>query len=146
MQSLDHENKKTIYETIRDYFVNKNEVVSIYLFGSYTCDKEQAFSDIDIGILFDGHDMQSFIERRSIYIAELGRKLRKDIHPVILNLAGEGLLIQVFSKGKCIVINKPYQLSQYKMTAYARIVDLSLIILADKNGRQEYSAGKKQRL
>jgi len=34
-------------------------------------------------------------------MVELSRILRKDIHPVILNSAGEELLRQIFLKGKC---------------------------------------------
>ncbi|MGA1823923.1 MAG: nucleotidyltransferase domain-containing protein [bacterium] len=38
-------------EKIKTYFKNKNEVVAIYLFGSYAKGKQLSASDIDIGIL-----------------------------------------------------------------------------------------------
>jgi hypothetical protein len=56
---------------------------------------------------------------------DLSRILRKDIHPVILNLAGEELLRQVFLKGKCILVKDPKKLAQYKMTAFSRIADFA---------------------
>jgi hypothetical protein len=37
-------------------------------------------------------------------MVKLGRILRKDIHPVVMNSAGEVLLKQIFSKGECLVI------------------------------------------
>ena len=58
-------------------------------------------SDIDIGILLDRNDRDFAKEKRSNYIVELSRILRKDIHLVILNSAGEELLRQIFLKGKC---------------------------------------------
>lgn len=56
---------------------------------------------------------------------DLSRILRKDIHPVILNLAGEELLRQVFLKGKCILVKDSKKLAHYKMTAFSRIVDFA---------------------
>ena len=43
-------------EKIRDYFKNKEEVIAIYLFGSYAAGRERDLSDIDIGIILDGRD------------------------------------------------------------------------------------------
>ena len=58
-------------------------------------------------------------------MVELSRILRKDIHPVILNLAGEEILRQIFLKGKCILVNNKKKLVRYKMTTFARIADFS---------------------
>ncbi len=93
----------TIEDKIRDYFKNKREVIAVYLFGSYAAGKEQLFSDIDIGILLERHQIDTGKEIITKYLVELARILRKDIHPVILNLASEELLKQIFQKGKCIL-------------------------------------------
>jgi len=42
---------KKLSKIISDYFKNKDEVIAVYLFGSYACGKNQPFSDIDIGML-----------------------------------------------------------------------------------------------
>jgi hypothetical protein len=55
----------------------------------------------------------------------LGRILRKDIHPVILNSAGEELLRQIFSNGKCLLINNPKEFSRFKMVMFSRIADFA---------------------
>ncbi len=116
-----------MHKILVEYFRNKQEVIAVYLFGSYAHGKERRFSDVDIAILFDfdGADKESFMERRTWYMVELGRALRKDIHAVILNLAGEELLRQVFVKGHCIVVNDSDKLTRYKMIAYSRIEEFT---------------------
>ncbi len=82
-------------------------------------------SDIDIGILLDKNDQDFLKKRKKDYVVELGRVLRKDIHPVILNLAGEELLKQIFSKGKCILINDSRKLALYRMVMFSRIAEFA---------------------
>jgi len=77
-----------MHNEIINYFRDKKEIVAIYLFGSYAAGKERAFSDVDIGILFDESEEIFVMEKRNTYMTELGRILRKDIHPVILNRSG----------------------------------------------------------
>jgi hypothetical protein len=108
---------------ISDYFKNKDEVVAVYLFGSYASGKNRTFSDIDIGILLNRIDPEYGNQQKMRYLTELSRIIRKDVHPVILNFASEVLMKQIFSKGRCILINDSKKLSKYKMTMYANIVD-----------------------
>jgi len=110
-------------EKITAYFKNKKEVIAVYLFGSYAEGKDRDLSDIDIGILLDRNNREFFNERRNDYIVELGRLMRKDIDPVILNSASEELLRQIFLKGKCILINDSRELARYKMVMFAKIAE-----------------------
>lgn len=110
-------------ENITAYFKNKKEVIAVYLFGSYAEGKDRGLSDIDIGILLDRNNRDFFNERRNDYIVELGRIMRKDIDPVILNLAGEELLRQIFSKGRCILVNDSRKLSRYKTVIFSKIAE-----------------------
>jgi len=112
-------------EKIRSYFKDKEEVIAVYLFGSYAVGKEQPFSDVDLGILFDEMDKDLSFKRRTHYLIELGRLLRKDIHPVMLNSAGEELLRQIFSKGKCILINDAKKLARHKMVMFVKIAEFA---------------------
>ncbi|MBW1851901.1 MAG: nucleotidyltransferase domain-containing protein [Deltaproteobacteria bacterium] len=112
-------------EKIKSYFRNKSEVIAVYLFGSHAVGKERPFSDIDVGILFDETDSALLLKRRNDYLVELGRLLRKDIHPVILNLAGEELLRQIFLKGKCILINDAKKLAKHKMVMFVKIAEFA---------------------
>ena len=114
-----------IEDEIRDYFKNKREVIAVYLFGSYAAGKEQHFSDIDIGILLEGHQIDSGKEIITKYLVELARILRKDIHPVILNLASEELLKRIFQKGKCILTRDSKKLARFRMMKFVEIADFS---------------------
>ena len=118
-------NEQKLSKIISDYFSNKDEVVAVYLFGSYASGKNRTFSDIDIGILLNRADPESVNQQKMGYLTELSRIIRKDVHPVILNFASEVLMKQIFSKGRCILINDSKKLAKYKMTMYARIADFS---------------------
>ena len=113
-----------IEEKTRDYFKNKEEVIAIYLFGSYAEGRERDLSDIDIGIILDGRDSSYFQEKRDVYMVELGRILRKDIDAVILNSANEALLRQVFLKGKCILVRDKKKLALHKTVMFSRVAEL----------------------
>ena len=116
-------NEQKLSKIISDYFSNKDEVVAVYLFGSYASGKNRTFSDIDIGILLNRADPESVSQQKMGYLTELSRIIRKDVHPVILNFASEVLMKQIFSKGRCILINDSKKLVKYKMSMYAKIAD-----------------------
>jgi len=113
---------KLIYK-LKAYFGDRSEVVAVYLFGSQATNKTVRSSDVDIGILLDKYDRAIETEKRNQYLVELTNILRKEVHPVILNSAGEELMRQIFLKGKCILVRNPEKLSLFKMTMYARIAD-----------------------
>ncbi|MBN2374289.1 nucleotidyltransferase domain-containing protein [bacterium] len=107
---------------ISNYFRYRKEAVAVYLFGSYAKGLEHRFSDIDIGIILN-RNYKDFVKARNDYIVQLGRILRKDIHPVILNLGGEYLLRQIFLYGKCLMINDSRELAHQRMIMFAKIAE-----------------------
>lgn len=117
------ENK--LIEKLSAYFKTKSEIIAVYVFGSYAKGKEHHSSDIDIGLLFDIRNSAVIKKKVDTVMTDLSRILRKDIHPVILNLAGEELLRQVFLKGKCILVKNPGKLARFKMTTFSRIADFA---------------------
>jgi len=117
--------KDKLINKLRAYFEDKSDVIAVYLFGSQAMNKTGRSSDVDIGILLDTNDRATETEKRNQYLVELANILRKEIHPVILNSAGEELMRQIFLKGKCILVRNPEKLSLFKMTMYARIADFS---------------------
>jgi predicted nucleotidyltransferase len=110
---------------VTDYFSDKHDVVAVYLFGSQASGKQRPFSDVDIAILFKHGDRGEMHRKRDDHMAALSRKLRKNIHPVVLNTAGETLAKQVFTKGKCILDKDHRALAVFKMVMYARIADFA---------------------
>jgi len=110
-------------DKIKTYFSYKDGVVAVYLFGSYAQGRQRDRSDVDIGILFETADLNSYKKKRNLYMVELARLLRKDIHPVILNLAGEELLKQIFLTGNKVFVRDEKKLSHYQMIMTSRIAD-----------------------
>jgi len=114
-----------VIENIEVYFKDRLEVIAVYLFGSYASGKERHFSDLDIGLLLDKTCMDVAEDKKYEFMVELSRLLRKDVHPVILNFAGEELVKQILTKGKCILVNNSKELSRYKMVTFSKIVDFT---------------------
>jgi hypothetical protein len=69
------------------------------------------------------NDRVAEIDKRNLYMVDLANILKKEIHPVILNSAGEELMRQIFTKGRCILVTDQKKLSLFKMTMFARIAD-----------------------
>lgn len=105
------------------YFMAKPEVIAVYLFGSHATGKADRSSDVDIGILLDTNDRAIQTGKRNQYMIDLANILRKEIHPVILNSAGEELMRRIFTNGKCILEKDRKKLALFKMTMFARIAD-----------------------
>ena len=114
-----------IEDRIKDYFRNRDNVAAVYLFGSHASGKERAGSDVDIAILFQTRDLDFIRDSIDLYLVELSRLLKKDIHPIVLNSAGEVILKQILNKGKCVVVNDRRQLASFKIAAFAKIFDFS---------------------
>jgi uncharacterized protein len=114
-----------LVQNIIDYFSSRREVVAVYLFGSYAMDRQHQTSDVDIGILFEMDAHGQFYENIEKYSNDLSRLLRKDIHLVAMNNAGEFLAKQILSKGKCIHQKNKSLVSQYQMKMYSMIAEFS---------------------
>jgi len=116
---------KKITEIISTYFKDQKEIIAVFLFGSFAVKRERSFSDIDIGIVADHAFMNIVRNSTNRYLLDLSRMLREDIHITILNDASENLLLQIFEKGQCLVVNDRKELSIFKMNAYSKIANFS---------------------
>ena len=110
---------------IKQYFKDRKEIAAVYLFGSYASGKNNYMSDVDIGILFTHQYSKSDKNFKEEYIIQLGRLLRKDIHPVLMNTAGEVLLKQIFGKGKLILVKDLKFYKNFKSVSLSKIIDFS---------------------
>ena len=113
---------------IKQYFKDRKEIAAVYLFGSYALGKNNYMSDVDIGILLKHKYSKSDKNFKEEYIIQLGRLLRKDIHPVIMNTAGEVLLKQIFGKGKLILVKDLKFYKNFKSVSLSKIVDFSFYL------------------
>jgi len=112
-----------IEESLRAYFASRKEVVAVFLFGSHAVNRQRTGSDVDVAVLLTPEAGPGAGELRALYTVELGRALRKDVHTVIMNIAGEELLRQIFSKGKCLLVNDKRSYASFQISAYCRIAD-----------------------
>jgi predicted nucleotidyltransferase len=110
---------------IKDYFRSRDDIAAVFLFGSHATGKDRPDSDVDIAILFQTLPPDVIRDLVDTLMVDLSRLLKKDIHPVILNHAGEELLAQVFKKGKCTVVNDQRKLAVFRMAAFAKIFDFA---------------------
>ncbi|MDY6906285.1 MAG: nucleotidyltransferase domain-containing protein [Thermodesulfobacteriota bacterium] len=119
---------KEIESLIKDFFLDKQEIAAVYLFGSHATGKNAHMSDVDIGLLFHHSFLASVETLKDAYIVQLGRVLRKDVHPVVMNNAGEVVLKQILSKGRVILENDPIFARRFRMAAVARIADFGYLL------------------
>ncbi|MBW2006388.1 MAG: nucleotidyltransferase domain-containing protein, partial [Deltaproteobacteria bacterium] len=104
-----------LIEKISLYFIDQSEVIAVYIFGSYAKGRQQMGSDIDLAILIDQDNISHQNELIRQYTIELSRILRKDLHLVIMNSAGEDILAQIYKYGQCILNQNPDLLAHFKM-------------------------------
>lgn len=114
-----------LIEKISLYFIDQSEVIAVYIFGSYAKGQQQMHSDIDLAILIDQDNISHQNELIRQYTIELSRILRKDLHLVIMNSAGEDILAQIYKYGQCILNQNPGLLAHFKMITFAMIADFA---------------------
>lgn len=117
----------TLIDKMAEYFAARPEVVAVYLFGSYARGREKERSDIDLGILLERDALARENDLRTSYLIDLARILRKDLHIVIMNGAGEGIVGQIFKHGKCIFQRNPRSLALFKTARYSMIAEFGYL-------------------
>jgi len=118
---------KTIQAKVTEYFSTKQDVMAVYLYGSYASGNQTAKSDVDLGIILDPEKCNPsiFSEKGNQLMLELSRILRKEVHVVLLNYAGEGLLQQVLKRGELIYIHDNQKLNIFKARILQKIFDFN---------------------
>jgi uncharacterized protein len=127
MQRAMHEKPVDMNEGIIRFFRKRPEVVAVYLFGSRARGRATEISDVDLAILLDPEVAVDSSKLKSELLIGLSRILRKEIHLVILNLAGEMLTAQVFQYGRCLYNADPHTLSRFRTTQFSRIADFTYL-------------------
>ena len=107
------------------YFSKRKEVVAAFLFGSHARNRERPRSDVDVAVLLKHEAVDQTASLRARYTVQLGQALRRDVHPVIMNTAGEELLSQIFSKGIPLQVNDRHAYATFQISAYCRIADFA---------------------
>ena len=114
---------------IATYCATRPEIVACYLFGSRAIGKERPGSDADIAFLLDGAiAVSAYSDLKMAYYTDLERLLRLDIHPLVMNDAGEVVLGQVFGKGEVVYDKNPEALRSFRRHKLPLIAEFSYYI------------------
>jgi len=93
-----------LIEKLKKVLEADDDVILVYLFGSYAQGKVHPLSDVDIAVLLK--ENVDFFEKKLDLMEIISRTLLTDeIDLVILNEASLGLLFEIFNKGK-VLVNK----------------------------------------
>jgi uncharacterized protein len=111
------------------YCATRPEIVACYLFGSRAVGKEHPDSDVDVAFLLDNAiPTVAYSDMKMTYYSDLERALRLDIHPLIMNDAGEVVLGQVFGNGEVVYQQNPEALRSFRRRKLPLIAEFSYYI------------------
>ncbi len=110
------------------YCTTRPEIVACYLFGSRAAGKERPGSDVDVAFLLDGSiPADAYFNLKLAYCSGLERVLRLDIHPLIMNDAGEVVLEQIFRKGLPVYGYDSLECIRFRMLQFSLIAEFAPI-------------------
>lgn len=106
------------------YCASRSEIVACYLFGSRSAGKERPGSDVDIAFLVDSSISKAeYYNLKMAYFSGLGAVLRLEIHPLIMNDAGEVVLEQIFRKGIPVFGDDSLECLRFRMIQSSMIAE-----------------------
>ena len=114
---------------IAAYCATRPEIMACYLFGSRAVGKERVGSDVDVAFLLDATIPRAdYASTKMTYYSGLERALRLDIHPLIMNDAGEVVLGQVFGKGDVVYQKDAEVLRSFRRRKLPQIAEFSYYV------------------
>ncbi|WP_206812335.1 type VII toxin-antitoxin system MntA family adenylyltransferase antitoxin [Paradesulfitobacterium ferrireducens] len=106
---------------------HRQDIVALYLFGSYAANRPTLLSDIDLAVLFDKSVAQElFLPERLRLLAELSSMLGRDnVELIVLNEAPPSLGYRVLRDGKLLFAgnNADSQIVNFKVKTLDRYFD-----------------------
>jgi uncharacterized protein len=111
---------------VRDFFINKDQVISVDLFGSFAKGTNTTDSDVDIAIFCDFQKLPSKLDILS-WRQDLSELLHKDVDLICLNDASPILGMQVAQDKVNILHKKPDAYGLYIMNLYSEYAELKML-------------------
>jgi predicted nucleotidyltransferase len=113
---------------IAAYCATRLEIMACYLFGSRAVGRERPGSDVDVAFLLDnGIKRDDYFKLKMEYCVGLGSDLRLDVHPVVMNEAGEVVLEQIFKKGLPVYGRDSIECIRFRMHQRSLIAEFAPI-------------------
>ena len=92
--------KNEIVEKLVNYFKEREEVLSAYLFGSAASDKLRSDSDVDIAVILDkAIPSNSYFDYRLSAMSDVSRLLHREVDIIVFNEARHVLAHQILKYG-----------------------------------------------
>jgi predicted nucleotidyltransferase len=89
-----------IEKIIADYCTGRAEIAACYLYGSFATGKARPDSDVDLAFLLDASVPGSrYTDLRIDYYSSLAFLMRKELHVLVMNEAGELVLGEILREG-----------------------------------------------
>lgn len=115
--------KEEIIEKIKKYFSDKNEVIAVYLYGSYARNKQKDDSDIDLAVLFTDN-IDNALSLRFAYEDQLSKILLKKIEIQELNICRIDFAYRVLQEGILIYSGNNNKRIQFEINTMNSYFDL----------------------
>ncbi|MBI4653682.1 MAG: nucleotidyltransferase domain-containing protein [Nitrospirae bacterium] len=121
--------EQTIFEKIKSYLYSRDEVVTAYIFGSYTTEKVSSMSDIDIAVLLrDSVDNKEYGQIKLTITNDLIEQISFDrIDIVLLDIASPLLSHEVIKKGMLLFSKDETRRIEYTVNAIMQYLDTIFI-------------------
>lgn len=101
--------KEKLFSKLKKYFAARNEIISVYIFGSFAEHRERKDSDIDIALFVNQKEIKNPLRYRIEISTELMDLIKKKVEVVVLNFANLLIRAQVFEKGILLYERNPDQ-------------------------------------
>jgi predicted nucleotidyltransferase len=99
---------------VGDFCAGRAEIAACYLYGSYARGEARPDSDIDLAFLLDGAISQSsYGDLRLDYYGSLAFLLKKELHILVMNEAGELVLGEILREGVRIFVRDEESLDEF---------------------------------
>ncbi|NVO00302.1 MAG: nucleotidyltransferase domain-containing protein [Geobacteraceae bacterium] len=111
---------------IAAYCEARPEIAACYLYGSRASGKDRSDSDVDVAFLLDNTIKASdYFNLQMTYLADLGRLLRLDFHPLVMNNSGEVVLDQILKKGVAVYGGDSLECKRFRMIQSSLIAEFN---------------------
>jgi uncharacterized protein len=124
VQVKTNEQVENIREHLVNYFVEREDIMFSYIFGSYALGNFNSDSDIDIAIFFYYEDDIRDINKYLTIKVELEFLLKKDVDIVVLNTATPFLKTRILNKHLKICSKDSYSEALFIHKAFGEYFDI----------------------
>lgn len=120
--------RRLITDTLEQYYRERSDVCTVYLFGSQAAGAARADSDVDVGMLYYRAPTSTLRGQPFLDEAELSERLGRAVQIVVMNTAPVDLVHRIL-RARCIVLDKdPSKRIQFEIASRNQYFDLKPVL------------------